>query len=149
MKRVIITALAISFSALSLIAEAKIYKWKDDKGQVHYASTPPKPHEKNFDLEKDLSFFSKAATAVPDNVDEKMDEKQKTNHKLKKSSEKRLKFCHQERRNLTLLKKNSTVTWIEKDKETQLSGKLLEDKIQTVEKNIKINCPTENQKQQE
>ena len=142
MKQVIITTLAISFSFLSVITEAKIYKWKDAKGQIHYASTPPKPSEKNFELKKDFSFSNKSATTSENKVAIKKDKLQETDsNEAKKTSNKKLEFCRKEKNNLKLLQQNSTVTWIENGKETPLSGKMLEDKIQVIKENIQTNCP--------
>ncbi|RTZ67565.1 MAG: hypothetical protein DSZ29_00575 [Aquificaceae bacterium] len=144
MKRAIITTLAISISALSAIAEAQVYKWKDNKGQIHYASAPPKPSEKSFDLEKGLIFSSKATTASPNKVETKTEnEHKKTNDEsstLKEPSQQKLTFCAKERKKLALLTKNTNVTWIENGKEIPLSGKLLEEKILLTEKSIQTNC---------
>ena len=143
MKRVIITTLAISFSVLSILAEAQVYKWTDIKGQIHYSATPPKPNEKILGLKKDLTFSSKATTTNPNNVDTKADEQKETKdelHELKKTSKQKLAFCKRERTNLALLKENKKVTWIENGKETPLSGEMLKNKIQIVEKNIQTNC---------
>lgn len=146
-----LTTFSIFYISLSLllvsIAEAKIYKWKDDKGQVHYASTPPKADIKTSILTKDLLFINK---------NEPVSKNKQTNKSLKtnnqdpiKSSNKKVKACRKKRKNLNLLQKNLITTWIENGKETQLSGQFRKEKIESLKEELIEYCDSNSIKTKE
>ena len=144
MKRPIIITFMIAASFLMVtITEAQIYKWKDAKGQIHYASTPPRPNEKSSELKKDLSFLSSSPSTSEGNVAKKKDKSQNIDsEETQKTLNKKLDFCSKEKNNLKLLQQNTAVTWLENGKKIPLSGKMIEDKIQVIKESIKTHCPT-------
>jgi hypothetical protein len=136
MKAFLIALFAITLLFFSVV-KAEIYKWKDAKGQIYYASVPPKPSDKISSLEKNiLSLHAKANTA--NTADKK-------NKPLSKISKKKRIYCDKNIKNLKLLKNNIIVTWIEKGKEIQLSGRLRDDKIESLATDLRDNCDFKNE----
>ena len=140
MKLPIITTLVIALSFLTVtITEAKVYKWKDAEGVLHYSSTPPKPTEKVSDLKDDLRITdNKAAAHKP----QAAKSAKKANEKKIARDKKRKKrnYCNGQRKNFELLKRNLNVKWIEGGKSKKLSPEQRKNKLRSLEENIRTDC---------
>lgn len=147
-KMMTFSVVSLFFTALFFlsIAEAKVYKWQDEKGQTHYASTPPKSNEKTTIIGKNsLLMQTKPNTnKKTDNNKTLSSTEDKTTFSSKRSKVKRV-FCDKKIKNLALLKSNLVVTWIEKGKEIQLSGDSRNDKINALEEDLRDNCDVTNE----
>jgi len=150
-KTILITglcALAISFSATT---QAKIYKWKDSKGVVHYSATPPPQKVKTKrsieNIEDKIRFAAgkyrpsaKTASKRPTSNRESANQEEK-NNKLSAPSKKLVSFCKNQRKNLATLKSNYQNVWVEVDgKEQKLDQKQRQEKVNYLIKAIKDNC---------
>ncbi len=141
MKLPIITTLVIALSFLSVtITEAKVYKWKDAEGIMHYSSTPPKPTEKVSDLKDDLRITDNKAIAHKSQAENKTDTEANKKKQARDKKRKKRNYCNGQRKNLELLKRNLNVKWIEKGKSTKLSAEQREDKLRSLEDSITANC---------
>ena len=145
MKLPIITTLIIALSVLTAtLTEAKVYKWQDANGVVHYSSSPPKPDEKFSGLKDDLRITDNKSAA-----DKGAEETQKVSEADKKITEKKQarsekerkqNYCDGQRRNLALLKRNLNVKWIENGKSTDLNSEQRNEKLRALEDSISADC---------
>ncbi len=137
MKLPIITTLIITLSFLvSTVTEAKIYKWKDAAGIIHYSSTPPKPSEKISDLKDDFRITDNKAVAHKNQQGTKEENKKKARSKKTKKRD----YCNGQRRNLALLKRNLKVKWIQNGKSIELNPEQRQDKLRSLEDSINNDC---------
>ena len=154
MKLPLITTLAIALGFLSVtFTEAKVYKWKDAEGVMHYSSVPPKPTEKITHLKDDLKITDNKAIA--DDASEEDKPKEKTEEKKERTNgnediEKanltnKQNFCDGQRKNLELLKRNHKVKWIENGKDTELTADQRKDKIRLLEDSVNNDCNNNDQ----
>ena len=141
MKLPIITTLIIALSFLVFtLAEAKVYKWKDAEGVVHYSSTPPKPSEKISDLKEDLHITDNKALAHKSQRETKASAKEENNKKSHSQKTKKRNYCNGLRRNLVLLKRNLKVKWVQNGKSTELNAEQRQDKLRSLEESIDNEC---------
>ncbi len=132
MKLPIITTVIITLSFLVFtLAEAKVYKWKDAEGIVHYSSTPPKPSEKISDLKEDLPLAHKSQQET---------KKEENNKNTRSKRTRKRDYCNGQRRNLALLKRNLKVKWVQNGKSTRLNAEQRQDKIRSLEDSINDDC---------
>ncbi|HFC93251.1 MAG TPA: DUF4124 domain-containing protein [Leucothrix mucor] len=141
MKLPIMITLVIALGFLSVtITEAKVYKWKDAEGVMHYSSVPPKPTEKVSDLKDDLRITDNKAVAHKSKAENNTDTEANKKKKNREKKRKKRNYCNGQRRNLELLKRNLNVKWIEKGKSTKLSAEQRKDKLRSLEDSISTNC---------
>jgi len=141
MKLPIITTLVIALGFLTVtITEAKVYKWKDAEGVMHYSSTPPKPTEKISELKDDLRITDNKAMAHKPQAEAKTDAEADEKKKARDKKRKKRNYCNGQRKNLALLKRNLNVKWIEKGKSTKLSAEQRKDKLRSLENSISTDC---------
>lgn len=139
MKLPIITTLIIALGFLSFaITEAKVYRWKDASGVIHYSSTPPKPTEKVSDLKNDLRITDNKSIAHKNHQETTTKKENKKNIRSKKTRKRN--YCNGQRRNLALLKRNLKVKWIENGKSIKLSADQRHEKLRSLENSINADC---------
>lgn len=142
-----LSLLAITLSVTSL--QAKIYKWTDAKGSVHYSATPPKANKKSKldvkDIEEKINYAAgkPRVNASSQNVEGPLseDDKKKDDDKLSPPSSKLIKYCKSQRSNLKQLKENFNTTWVSASgKKALLSQKQRKDKVREIRKSITTEC---------
>ena len=153
MKLITVSLFSITLSLLLVtLTEAKIYKWEDAKGQVHYASVPPNSSKKTSGLTKDFLFIKDHRKPIketkPNNLENKNKNKNNKTSSTSKIPKAKRSLCNKKQKNLKMLLDNPIVTWIEEGKEIQLSGQLLEDKIEALQEDLAESCGIHNKKKQ-
>ena len=150
MKKPTIITLSLITLTLSITStQAKIYKWTDTNGAVHYSSTPPKTNKKSNlnvkDIEDKIRFAagkpraSSSKQSIEGPVSEGKDEKESS--KLAPPSPKLIKYCKSQRSNLKQLKENFNTTWVSASgKKALLSQKQRKDKVKEIRKSITTEC---------
>ena len=142
-----LSLLAITLSVTSI--QAKIYKWTDANGAVHYSATPPKVNKKSKldvkDIEDKIRFAAGKPSAgsskksVEGPVSEGEDKEESS--KLAPPSPKLIKYCKSQRSNLKQLKENFNTIWVSKSgKKALLSQKQRKDKVKEIRKTITTEC---------
>ena len=144
-----ISALTITFS---MSAHAKIYKWTDSKGAVHYSATPPKTQKKaklkvkNIESEirlaagKSHPAKNKVKNKDKDANQEEVDQKNK-NSELSPPDKKLVDYCKTQKTNLESLKNNFRNIWIDPSgKRTKLNQKQRQEKVDYLKSRIKRDC---------
>ena len=96
----IILSLFFSFMAVSSVNAAKVYKWVDEDGQVHYGSKPRDNSAKEIEIKN--RYIDSGNTAPPLSAQERADKQQKFINALDEenqslSAEKRKKREQEER----------------------------------------------------
>jgi Domain of unknown function (DUF4124) len=125
----------------SLNAAAKVYKWTDENGQVHFSSTPPagKPAE-TVRIRKGVD----AAPVVPDTSTAQTDANAKPGDKPKMTDEQRAelsKYCVAMRERISTLKQGGRL--IEKNpdgSQTPLDVAGVDERLRTDETNVRNYC---------
>lgn len=145
-KTIIVSLSALFFVISANTANAKIYKWTDANGSVHYSATPPK-QKFNKIKAKNIEDEIRYATGRPKypsagKAESKaVDKNSKEDEKLAGPSKKLIKYCKQQRTNLRKLKENFNTKWVDhKGKETQLTQKQRKDKVKEIKKSITAGC---------
>jgi hypothetical protein len=148
MKLPIIITLAIALSVLTAtLTEAKVYKWQDANGVVHYSSAPPKPNEKVSGLKDNLRITDNKSAAHKGA--EEMQKDSESNKEITKKKqarsekERKQNYCDGQRRNFALLKRNLNVKWIENGKSTDLNSEQRNEKLRALEDSISADCTYE------
>jgi len=146
-KKITIVTLSTFVLALSVTSiQAKIYKWTDANGSVHYSATPPKQSIKSKVKVKDIENKIRSAAGKPSLRSKSTDEKNEKNtakndDKLAPPSKKLIKYCKAQRSNLRQLKDNFNTTWVEPNgKQALLTQKQRKDKVKEIRKSIKTEC---------
>lgn len=149
-----ITTLALTIGLAT--AQAKIYKWTDANGQIHYTAQPPvqkKLRDKATNIEDKIR--ANAGKYRPSANKQKVAaNKEKTNDdtdtELSGPNKKLIKYCKSQRSNVNQLKKNFRNVWIDvKGKKTTLSQEQRKKKVAELQKKIKEECsevPTSDKK---
>jgi len=145
MKLPIITTLAIALSIATVtLVEAKVYKWQDANGVVHYSSAPPKPNEKVSGLKDDLRITDNKSAAhkgeEETQTDSQTDKKAPEQKQARSEKQRKQNYCDGQRRNFALLKRNLKVKWVENGKSTELSSEQRNEKLRTLEDSISADC---------
>ncbi len=142
-----LSILAITFSVTSI--QAKIYKWTDANGAVHYSATPPKSNKKSKIDVKDIEDKIRFAAGRPrtSNSNQTIEgpvaesENKKESDKLAPPSAKLIKYCKSQRSNLKKLKDNFNTTWVSASgKKSLLSQKQRKEKVKEIRKSISTEC---------
>ena len=138
-----LSLLAITLSITSI--QAKIYKWTDANGSVHYSATPPKHSKKSKLKVKDIEDKIRYAAGKPrihkSNQTSEGPVTQKDNDKLAPPSSKLIKYCKSQRSNLKQLKENFNTTWVSPNgKKSLLTQKERKNKVKAIRKIISTEC---------
>lgn len=144
----IITLASLSTLALfiSMSTQAKIFKWTDANGTIHYSAQPPaKQKLKSQNIEDRIRSAAgkyrapaKAEGSEPDKGTEK---KSSDNVKLSGPDKKLIESCKGLRKSEGLLEKNYRNVWVDHDgKKTLLDQKQRKEKIELIKKQIKEFC---------
>lgn len=151
-KSVILTSLTTLALVMSIQSHAKIYKWTDANGQVHYTAQPPaqkKLRIKATNIEDEIK--SKAGkyrapknaekTAATDSSIKSDSEENKSDDELAGPNKQLIKYCKGQRNNLAQLKKNFRNIWIDaKGKKTSLTQEQRKEKVALLQDEINSNC---------
>lgn len=149
MKKIIlmtcISALTLTFSFNS---QAKIYKWTDSKGVVHYSATPPTTKEESRKSIKNIeSKIRLAAGKYKPNKKELAknkqagDEQENKNSELSPPDKQLVDYCKSQKNNLKNLKNNFRNVWIDASgKKTKLNQKQRQEKVDHLKNRIKKDC---------
>ena len=138
-----LSLIAITLSITSI--QAKIYKWTDENGAVHYSATPPK-RSKTSKLEvKDIEDKIRYAAGKPrigkTNQTSEDPATQKDDDKLAPPNSKLIKYCKSQRLNLKQLKENFNTTWVSPNgKKSLLTQKERKNKVKEIRKSISTEC---------
>lgn len=136
---------------ISLSTQAKIYKWTDEKGQVHYTATPPPQKNKRIkaeDIEDEIRSKAgkyrppaKSESSDKETVALKSDAKEGEDPKLEGPDKKLINYCKSQRKNLNQLKKNYRNVWVDvKGKKTNLTQEQRKEKVSYLMKRISEDC---------
>ncbi len=151
-KSVILTSLTTLALVMSINSHAKIYKWTDANGQVHYTAQPPaqkKLRIKATNIEDQIK--AKAGkyrapknvekTAATDASTKSDSEEKKSDDELAGPDKQLVKYCDGQRNNLAQLKKNFRNIWIDaKGKKTNLTQEQRKEKVAILQNEINSNC---------
>lgn len=148
---VILTSLTLSALLATLPAQAKIYKWTDANGQVHYTAQPPKQTKKSAIKAKNIEaeIKSKAGkyrgpskTASTEKVAATpAAETKKKEPELAGPDKQLIDYCKGQRANVAQLKKNFRTIWVDaKGKKTRLSQAQRKEKVASIQKSIDETC---------
>lgn len=144
MKLPIITTFAIALSIATVtFVEAKVYKWQDANGVVHYSSSPPKPDEKVSGLKDDLRITDNRSVTSSSEEDQKNNQPKKEIKEQKQArseKERKQNYCDGQRRNLALLQKNLKVKWVQNGKSVELNSEQRNEKLRALENSISADC---------
>jgi len=147
-KSFILTSITSLALLMSVNVQAKIYKWTDANGQVHYTAQPPaqkKLRVKAKNIEDKIranagkyrppTKTKVAATDTDDTSENKSDEK------LSGPNAQLVKYCDSQRNNVKQLRKNFRNVWIDANgKKTSLDQKQRKEKVAMLEAKIKTDC---------
>ena len=145
-KPTIITLSLLAFTLSITSIQAKIYKWTDANGAVHYSSTPPK-HNKKIkvkDIEDKIRYAAGKPKSTAKNTErfenpDKQDEKNED--KLAPPSAQLIKYCKTQRSNLKQLKENFNTVYVSPNgKKTLLSQQQRKKKVKEIRKSISTEC---------
>jgi hypothetical protein len=142
-----LSLLAITLSVTTI--QAKIYKWTDANGSVHYSATPPKLNKKSKLDVKDIEDKIRYAAGKPRVSTSKKtiegpvskDTNKKDEDKLSPPSSKLIKYCKSQRSNLKQLKENFNTTWVSASgKKALLTQTERKNKVKDIRKKISTEC---------
>lgn len=134
---------------LSQALHAKIYKWTDSEGKVHYSATPPKDtSEKAENIEDKIKFNigkSQPATTRKSSEPESSNKKEKRkktskNKYSEETSKARTAYCNGLKRNIHTLKTSKNVNVAEGENLKPLNSKEVEQRLAKEQSNLEKNC---------
>lgn len=142
-KTLFITCLCSLALTISSSSHAKIYKWTDNKGVIHYSATPPPPQtkEKAKNIEDKIRFA--AGKYTPKKESSRSQQKtsdKKISSKLSGPSKKLTAYCEGQKSNLAKLKSNYRNTWEENGKKKNLDQSQRKQKVEQIISSIELNC---------
>ncbi len=151
MKKIIlmtcISALTLTYSINSY---AKIYKWTDSRGVVHYSATPPaikkkaKQKVKNIENEIRMAAGKHRKHHKSNKKNTKKSEQSEQNQQdseLSGPDKKLIEYCRSQRNNLKTLKNNFRNIWIDtKGKKIRLNQKQRQEKVDYLKSRIEKDC---------
>jgi len=153
MKKILLmTFLSVLTLTFGMNAHAKIYKWVDAKGVVHYSATPPKTKKiakkKVKDIENKIRFAAGKSKSVKNNVKHKavktnkaVKEQENNDSELSPPSKKLVDYCKTQKLNLKALKGNFRNVWVDPSgKKTKLNQKQRQEKVDYLKNRIKQDC---------
>ncbi len=145
--------LVVSFGmTLSMNSHAKIYKWTDASGQVHYSATPPthkKVKAENIEDKIKMSAGkydpsskstkNKSTDEETENTNDDDDSSENKNAKNKPTKQ-LIDYCKGQRKSLKVLKDNKNVAWEKFGKKSNLTASQRKSKIKNIKSNITEEC---------
>jgi hypothetical protein len=150
MIKLILLTLFVTVS-LSQTLHAKIFKWTDSEGKVHYSATPPKDtKEKAENIEDKIKFnigktqSSKSQATSESNT--KNNDNENSNKKASKesyseeTSKARVAYCNGLRRNIHTLESSKNVNLAEEGKLKPLNTKEIGERLAKEKSNLEKNC---------
>ncbi len=158
-RSVILTSFTTLALVISVSSQAKIYKWTDANGQVHYTAQPPaqtKQRIKATNIEDQIKAKAgkyrapkNATKAVATDIEPKSDSENKNEEDLAGPDKQLIKYCDGQRNNLKQLKKNFRNIWIDaKGKKTNLTQEQRKEKVAMLQNEINSNCSEVNTNKQ-
>lgn len=145
-----ISALTLTFS---LSSHAKIYKWTDAKGVVHYSATPPvtkkkaKQEVKNIESEIRMAAGKPQSSPADNNNTQKNEDEENeqetddSESELSAPDKKLIDYCKTQKNNLANLKNNFRNVWVDTSgKKTKLDQKQRQEKVDYLKSRIKNDC---------
>jgi len=143
-KIILITCISALSLTYSINTQAKIYKWTDAKGVVHYSATPPaiKKKVKNIESEIRLAAGKHRPSKSDKKEENQKDKDQKTEEsELSSPDEKLVDYCKSQRNNLKSLTNNFRNIWIDPSgKKTRLNQKQRQEKVDYLKNRIEKDC---------
>jgi hypothetical protein len=148
MIKLILLTLFVTVS-LSQTLHAKIFKWTDSEGKVHYSATPPKDtREKAENIEDKIKFnIGKAQpTKSHHNSEAKTEKKEVENKQASKesysedTSKARVAYCNGLRRNIHTLETSKNVNLAEEGNLKPLNTKQIGERLAKEKSNLEKNC---------
>ncbi len=148
-KSVILTSFTVLSLALSINAQAKIYKWTDANGQTHYTAQPPaekKLRVKAKNIEDKIKANAGKYRATNQSTtttasDTTSTSEDKTEDTLAGPNPQLVKYCDSQRNNIEQLKNNFRNIWIDaKGKKTSLTQEQRQEKVAMINEKIKTDC---------
>ena len=150
-KSVILTSMA-TLLILSVNTHAKIYKWTDANGQVHYTAQPPAQTKKRTIKATNIEDQIRAKAGkyrspkslkkvAAKNPNDDSDTDTQSDEELSGPDKQLIKYCDGQRNNLKQLKKNFRNIWIDaKGNKTALSQEQRKEKVSILQQEIDSNC---------
>ena len=148
MIKLILLSLFITFS-LSQVLHAKIYKWTDSNGKVHYSATPPKDTgTKAENIEDKIKFnigkVQPATTRVVPKTEkgttQEINNKKAIDKYKDDKSKARMAYCNGLKSNIHTLENNKNVNIAEEGNLKPLSSKEKAARLAKEKSNLKKNC---------
>lgn len=150
MKKIILMTCisALSFT-YSINAQAKIYKWTDAKGVVHYSAKPPttsiKANKAAKNIESDIRLSAGKHRVAKKEQQQDENTSEETNSEseseLSAAPKKLVDYCKSQKTNLTNLKNNFRNVWVDTaGKKTVLDQKQRQEKVDYLKGRIKKDC---------
>ena len=128
---------------------AQIYKWKDASGQINYTALPAPKGISAETIEEKIrsaanlpngSTKSESSRVKP--LSQMLDDEDREALKEEKTKvpNELINYCSKQRVNLSLLKRNTKVNWIENGKKTPLTDEQRLDKISVIQSALDKDC---------
>lgn len=143
----LITVCSASFIIFLLASspsiDAAIYKWKDDKGQIHYTAIAPEGIEKA-NIEADIVRFSQT-TATPSTSTNQSDNTNPDDTTKQENTDGTTNngYCEQQKNIVQTLENNDYIKWKEGDKETLLEGEKKAAQVAKIKQEMEKFCSKE------
>jgi len=154
-----LVTISVFLLASSTHIDAAIYKWKDDKGQIHYSAIAPANGTKKDNIEAEIARVSQvtitpskavntdnATNNATDNTEANADGTTDDNTNNKGSN---AGYCKQQQDIIKSLENNPYVKWKEGDKETLLEGEQKAAQVEKIKSDMKKFCSSETTTKQE
>lgn len=162
MKKIALIATTALLVFVTGTTTAKIYKWVDDEGKLHYTERPAPAGKKTEDIEDRIRFAASlpskpgSSSYMPADSNEKakeelsMEDEQVKNKKANQEYLKKLReYCETQQRNLATLKTDSPIAWEEDGQTELLSDQQRAEKIREIKESINKNCSSNAGKKEE
>ena len=163
MKNLTLTSTAVLLMALASTSPAKIFKWVDASGQLHYTERPAPAGKKAEDIEDEIRIAAilkrkgkrdNRFSYLQDNkkkMSEKSEEKEQNvglrdeianKQKVAEDNyrEQLNSYCNSQRANLKQLQSGNPITWEENGETKLLTSDQKKTKISSITKSVKKNC---------
>ena len=138
-------------AGLSQALHAKIYKWTDSEGKVHYSATPPNDTKtKAENIEDKIKFnIGKAQTASNDSdsktesatkAEDSNENSTSENKYSEETSKARVAYCNGLKRNIHTLKTSKKINIAEGDNLKPLNSKQIKERLAKEQSNLEKNC---------
>jgi len=151
---VILASFTTLLVLMSANTHAKIYKWTDANGQVHYTAQPPAQSKKRIkvtDIEAEIKSkagkyrpsktASTTTTAATDDAQSSTTDETKSEEKISGPDKQLVKYCKGQKNNIAQLRKNFRNVWIDSTgKKSKLSQEQRKEKITKIQNQMKEHC---------